>query len=499
MVFPMHRPDRKPRWKRIGFPLAAICVGLLPLVGFEVAARIFGIGVPTEATNPEIGFQATYPLFELNQAAGRFEIAKLRQQYFYPDGFAAKKKPREFRIFCLGGSTVQGRPYSIETSFTTWLELSLKAADPSRDWEAVNCGGISYASYRLVPILKESLAYEPDLFVIYTGHNEFLEARTYGDAEKLGARSPRWLNRLRTYNLLRSAWSSSSPLDEPRPKEILAAEVDALLDYQGGLADYHRDDAWHRHVVRSYRQNLREMIELASDAGVPVVLLNPVSNLKDCPPFKVEPRADLTAKERASFDVLWTAAKESNDLVERIELLEKALAIDDRHAAAHFLLGHAFLERQRSSEADGHLRRARDEDICPLRMIEPLHDALHEVATKTKTPLLDVRRRFEERSSTGIPGNLLLLDHVHPSITGHQMIAEQIVEHLTQHSVVKPRENWRSQREEAYRLHLDKFDTIYFADGKARLEGLIRWTQGRVTKLREASSLPVNLDDADDK
>ena len=85
--------------------------------------------------------------------------------------------------YCLGGSTVQGRPYAIETSFTTWLELNLRTADPRYQWEVVNCGGVSYASYRLVPILRELLAYEPDLFIICTGHNEFLEDRTYASVK----------------------------------------------------------------------------------------------------------------------------------------------------------------------------------------------------------------------------------------------------------------------------------------------------------------------------
>ena len=43
----------------------------------------------------------------------------------------------------------------------------------------INAGGISYASYRMVPLIKEALRFRPDLVVIYTGHNEFLERRTY--------------------------------------------------------------------------------------------------------------------------------------------------------------------------------------------------------------------------------------------------------------------------------------------------------------------------------
>ena len=35
-------------------------------------------------------------------------------------------------------------------------------------------GGVSYASYRVAALMEELVRYEPDLFVIYSGHNEFL-------------------------------------------------------------------------------------------------------------------------------------------------------------------------------------------------------------------------------------------------------------------------------------------------------------------------------------
>ena len=129
---------------------------------------------PPASEDPFVGFSATRPLFALSEDDSRYEIAKGKLTHFQPDSFAAHKPAGEFRIFCLGGSTVQGRPYSIETSFTSWLELSLQAADPSRTWRVVNCGGVSYATYRLVPMLEEVLNYEPDLVIFCEGHNEFL-------------------------------------------------------------------------------------------------------------------------------------------------------------------------------------------------------------------------------------------------------------------------------------------------------------------------------------
>src|SRR5688572_20160808 len=118
--------------KQVAFRVLAVALSLSPLVCLELGLRIAGVGEVRETDVPAIGFEATYPLFELNESGKRLEIAESRQAYFYPDSFAAQKSANEFRIFCLGDSTVQGNPYSIETSFTTWLELSLNAADPSR-------------------------------------------------------------------------------------------------------------------------------------------------------------------------------------------------------------------------------------------------------------------------------------------------------------------------------------------------------------------------------
>ena len=113
----------------------------------------------------------------------------------------------------------------------------------------VNCGGISYASYRLVPILEEVLGYEPDLIILYTGHNEFLEDRTFDHIAGRGRlvnASLEAASRLRTFTLLREGYlrlHGMSSSDPPESRPILPTEVEALLDYRGGLEAYHRDDA----------------------------------------------------------------------------------------------------------------------------------------------------------------------------------------------------------------------------------------------------------------
>jgi len=163
------------RWRVITFYFAAVAVVLSPLVFVELVLRFLVSPLPIDRTDPYVSFHSLSPLFVLDSTGERFETAPERLEYFYPQSFPAKKGTKTFRIFCLGGSTVQGRPYAVETSFTTWLKLNIDASRSERAYEVVNCGGVSYASYRLVPVMQELLKYEPDLFIIYSGHNEFLE------------------------------------------------------------------------------------------------------------------------------------------------------------------------------------------------------------------------------------------------------------------------------------------------------------------------------------
>jgi lysophospholipase L1-like esterase len=489
-----HRSPRCISPKGLLFRFAAVLLGISPLLLAEIGLRAFDLGRLNEIEDPYVGFSSVRPLFELNSARQRYEIAPSRLALFYPDSFAAQKGKNEFRVFCLGGSTVQGSPYTIETAFATWLELSLRSADPSRNWKVVNCGGLSYASYRLVPILSEVLAHKADLIIIYTGQNEFLEDRSYRDVKRippLVARAHAACSGWRCYNLCRLAWIHLCRRISPPAgsRTIMPAEVDAWLDHPGGLNAYHRNDDWRHGVIDHYGRNLQRMADSCRQAGVPLVFCNPVCNLKDCPPFKTEPSGELSGENRIRLDQMWNEARSlTNDqLARRVQLVRGVLALDDRYAAAHFLLGHGYLAEGRIAEARDEFVRAKDEDICPLRMLEPMYAALAQVASRNKVPLVDIRALIEDRTPDHIPGQEWLLDHVHPTISGHQLIAESLFHQMEHMGLVHTRPGWQQQRDVAFREHLAQLDTPYFLRAKERLDGQRKWTEGRAFKQHPSS------------
>jgi hypothetical protein len=497
------------RRRVILFRLFAVLLALVPFLVVEVALRAYGFGQPELDADPFVGFTAVHPLFELSESGDRYETGRTRRTHFVADSFLARKPPGELRVFCLGDSTVQGNPWSVETSFTTWLEISLNAADPGQRWDVINCGGVSYASYRMVPIFEELLRYQPDLIVVHCSHNEFLEDRTYRTLKRTASflgRTQAAIAELRLRMAVRrglqsvrgrfDAWRSGRMDDEPvhqtarEGQPILPAEVEALLDYRGGLEFYHHDADWRRDVIAHYEFNLRRMVTLAKRAGVTCILLNPGCQLRDCPPFKAEHRRQLADGERQRWDALWDEARTlySSHPRQAADILREALAIDDQHAGMHYDLAQCHDGMGLFAEARAEFLQAKELDVCPLRILQSMNEIVLEVGRETRTPVVDVRALFDRLSRNGIPGSDWFADHVHPTIPGYQRIADEIAGEVVRLGRLRPQPGWQDRARSGYESHLNSLPTIYFLRGQQRLDSLMLWAQGRVTRERPAGN-----------
>jgi len=489
------------RWM---FRLAAIALGLLPFLLFELACLAFGWGHPELHDDPLVGFSNVRPLFVPTSDGLAREIPPSRLPWFCHDSFAVPKPANEFRAFVLGGSTVQGHPFARQTAFSTWLEISLAAADPSRIWRFVNCGGVSYATYRLVPILEEVLKYQPDLIILYTGHNEFLEDRSFEHLQRGGpiAGAVDVASRLRTFTLLREGYLRLQRRSSAEPssgRTILPSEVEALLDYRGGLEQYHRDEAWRQGVIDQYRFNLRRMVRMCRERGVKVLLVNPVSKLRDCPPFKSEHSTELSAEQLRHWQELTESAagqfrRASLGYSRALELYQEAAKIDPLHAGGQYNLAECHDLLEQYAEAKAAYLAAKEADVCPLRILQPMNDVVLEIARHENGVLLfDANQLFVEHSKNGIPDGEWLIDHVHPTIAGHQLLADKISALLVAQGIVStPRGDWQQVRKARYQEHFDALSPLYFEKGMQRLKGLTDWAAGRAKQLRpEAASAPA--------
>lgn len=438
---PKHIPPkaRRPLSRRKKFAFSLVLTVLFVAL-LEVVLAVAGVADSAQIEDPFLQFETGTPLYvpEESSGAGRGMItADEKLPWFNRQRFPAEKPPGTKRIFCLGGSTTYGRPYDDETSFSRWLERFLNASNPDVRWEVVNAGGISYASYRVANVLDEILAYQPDEIVVYTGHNEFLEDRSYGDVKN---RSPvvstgvRWLSHLRTYRLLRN-WSASRHTSETPPTETtrLPAEVKTRLDNAIGPDDFHRNDDLADSILVHFEFNIRRMIASADAAGVPLVLVVPACNLRDFSPFKSEFSADTSQREREEIRSELDLA-ESQINAGRFEqaksILTAALQKDARYARTRFLLGRALEKTNEPESAAVQFRAAVDQDVCPLRAPGRFRQKVREVAADVGAPLVDFERYVSAHSQGGAPGNDWFLDHVHPTVEGHRDLAVEILKKI---------------------------------------------------------------------
>ncbi len=432
--------DQRPSLSRSKKAFFSALTLLALFSGVEGILWLIGVKPSLVEEDPFMGFSTKVSTFieKRDKESGErlLVTAGNKLDFFNRQIFSSNKSENTYRIFCVGGSTTFGRPYDHRTSFSGWLAKFLPAADSTRTWEVINCGGVSYASYRVALLMEELAHYEPDLFVIYTGHNEFLEDRTYGDMASDGGlvRSTRTtLLRTRTYSLLRRWILAMRSRSESSKKSLMSEKVKTRLDNSIGPEDYHRDESWKGQVINHFQYNLERMIALARTAGAEIVLITPAANHKDCTPFKSEWSADLEPEEQR---LAQEELKQARDALLRGEK-EKALADltratgrDGTHASLQFHLGQALLAEGHDSEAKAAFDRALAEDICPLRALPPIVKIVRDVAMTQRVPLVDFVQLAEKMSPHGIVGANLFLDHVHPTIEGHRLLALEMIQVL---------------------------------------------------------------------
>jgi tetratricopeptide (TPR) repeat protein len=429
---------------------AALALGA-PLVFFallELLLAAGGIAPTLELDDPFVGFAGNVPLFvaeDPSDGSDSLRTADGKLEFFNAQSFPRRKAPGSFRIFCLGGSTTYGRPYDDETSFAGWLRAILPAVDPTRQWEVINAGGISYASYRVARLMEELAAYEPDLFVVYTGHNEFLEERTYSSMRDLPGPvrdASAILARTRTWTAMGAALRKLGLLGDPQGEEqryLLPETVAARLDRSAGLDLYERDDELQQQILRHYRTSLERMVAIARSAGSALVLVTPASNLRSSSPFKSQHTEGLAPERMARAEQLFAIGRRQNrtsESAEALATLDEALALDPRLADLHYERGRSLFALGRFAEAKEAFVRARDEDVCPLRAPSKMRGVLEEVAAATDMPLVDfidlLERDLERDRGHTILGEEDFLDHVHPTIDGHRRLAVALVEAMRQ-------------------------------------------------------------------
>jgi len=475
--------ERLPLWKKLAFS------GLIVTAFFglaELSLAVLGVRPALVEEDPYVGFSSYLRLFE--PASAWMETAPGKRALFNHQSFPKAKTPGAFRIFTLGGSTTYGRPFEDSTSFTGWLREYLQALSPSRSWEVINAGGISYGSYRVANVMQELVDYQPDLFILYTGNNEFLEKRTYPDP----IAPPRVLSWARQGLGKTRIWAAAQKVvgtgrQSARRKYEMTGEVEELLDSSAGLDLYYRDEAFARRVLDHYHYNLRRLVRLARASGASVMLVTIPVNEKDFSPFKSQHRTGLSEAERQRHGELLAraaAALEEGEARVARDAAAKAAELDPLFAEGHYLLGRALLSLGEAETAGEAFNRAIAEDVCPLRALPETDRLIRETAREEGATLVDFRSqlktRMRERSGHENLGSELFMDHVHPTVEVHGLLAKELLVAMSGLGILdQPAEGWERVQERVSREVLARVDAEAEARAYKNLSKVLIWAGKR--------------------
>ena len=428
----MDDPARVRGWsRRLWFASITVVLSLLVI---ELASR-FLENAASRLRDPAGEYIApdhVVPIFELGASRkGRLIYMRTRHHWIRQDvRFRAQKGPDTFRVFCLGGSAAQGWPHETVDTYPALLQRKLRRLLPDRRIEVVDVAGNSYASQRVKAVFDEIISYDPDLILIYTGNNEFLE-------EGISRSRPRIASPWRHSAALRILHGSLLRQGETFDGDHgTAATTSARAQYALAVASGGRRQPEMCQTIRSrYSDNITTMARTARARGVDLMLLTVPVNLVDWKPNVSAHR--LAGPEREAWMVSYregVVALEEDRAADAARSLHAAVALDKEHAASWYYLGRALRRIGRYPEALAAFEAAVEHDALPSRSI--FDDDLRVVARSEGVPIVDLVGLFARHSPGGLVGFDQFVDYVHPTPASNERIAHEIVKRLAERQML---------------------------------------------------------------
>jgi len=113
-------------------------------------------------------------------------------------------------------------------------------------------------------------------------------------------------------------------------------------------------------------------------------------------------------------------------------------------------------------------------------MSTALESAMRDVVKQNDVPFINAHELLRERCATGIVGENVLVDHVHPSFRGHEDIALAIAEWMISEDLARAESfDWKEATRAECQRQLQSLDDLYFLRGRRALESLRLWAAGR--------------------
>lgn len=330
-------------------------------------------------------------------------------------------KPKDrLRFFVLGESAARGEQLA-DFSFARILETVINSGAKQKKVEIINTGIPAINSWVLGEFAREIVNYEPDLIIIYAGHNEFIgpygPASVFGLAQsRLGAKTGIWASSLHLTQLFRP--------DSP-PEQLQNGWKGLEMFLRNRIPS---SSTAMNVCLDNWQKNLEEIMQLAQQHSVPVLWCRVPVNLRDCPPFISNEDGLSEPVRNAIAATIDQAAKVGpENLPAEIEK-QRQQAPD--HALLCYLAAQGNLKNGHFDVAEELFKKALAEDCFRVRINESFNDVASAVAQRYQAMIADVEEEFKKQSKSGVAGKDLIYDHVHLTEAGHYYAARSIFQTL---------------------------------------------------------------------
>ena len=429
--------------------LKILLFSLLPTIiimsGAEVVARIFSDEI-------NMGYESLWMdvMFEKDNF---IKVKKIDgTKYFYAEAYPAQqytdevfpeksldgkyitvnKKEETTRIFSYGGSSTAGSPFGHWASFTRFLSYQLNSLKRSDEnlVETINFGSSGGSISRAEFLLRKTIHLNPDVVIIYSGHNEICDAGSIvyhlERVSKLQRANEHLYVNSYFYRYLTSWFKNLKPAP-PFPKNTFSQHQchrpQVSADF--GLMD------------QRYSNAVNEIIKLSKRHGVKVIFVSQVANellmpsdilLKE----RVLPKDEYWQTERRVFvtepgNIVLSSYVENDDK-KTLDLAGKLLSNDKNNPIAFYVIGLIHLKNNNLIEAKKYLAQALDFDRQPTRYRSSFTDIIKKnTQNNANAYFVDIGKNISELVSDEIIDGRLIIDVMHPNIELQKYISNEII------------------------------------------------------------------------
>ena len=366
--------------KKIIFKILLFCIPFVFFIFLEFILRLFNLFEPVSLfINDKKG------LIQVNSNIGEryFDKNKVPVPNMYPQSFLAQKNKDTFRIFCLGGSTTGGFPYEMNIPFPQQLKFILENQISDIEFEMINLGLSAINSFSVLDWIPEILNHDPDLIIIYMGHNEFYGAYGAGSAISFSNNGSliRILLKIKKLHFVKMIEMFLTKKFVKKNKILNTT----LMEQISNKKNIPVKSKIREIVKNNYENNLDIILKLITQENIPVIISNLTSNLKDQVPFGGGGRLN-------------------QNTLSSIEYYNKGLDL---------------YKNKKPDSSKVAFQLALDLDEIPFRAPSNINSIISKKAIAHGINLLDMENIFEKKSKNLIPGDNLFSDHLHPNPKGY--------------------------------------------------------------------------------